>query len=63
MPKGHLSNAQGSRQRMKKHWITYDISTIPLDGEEKLDEEVPLWDRLGVPDKSGVEAQLSNMAN
>ena len=47
---------------MKKYEITYDISTIPFDGEKKLDEEVLVLVRSGILDKSGVEAQLSNMA-
>ena len=48
---------------MKKYGITYDISTIPFDGEEKLDEEVLVLVRPSILDKSGVEAQLSNMAD
>lgn len=42
---------------MKKHKITDDIPIIPFDGETVTNEEVPVQDGSGVPNRNGVEAQ------
>ena len=48
---------------MKKYRITNDILTIPYDGKVVANEGVPIQDGQSVPNRSSVEAQLSNMVD
>lgn len=48
---------------MKKHRITNNVHIIPSEGETIANEEVPIYDGLGVPNRNGIETQSRNMVN